>query len=430
MNAVKNYPFLFCFCAAAFLPSLAAAQADPLGWSFLGDTTLAAGQYFFNNSAGSVNGYADADFQESKSFSTASGFYLSEHTVYSGFKQVDDLAGGGTLFQQSLDNTVGATYIRRFENGYSVKPSVEAEAQLFRETTDESWGGGLYDYYRGSAGVTLEHKTRWSLSIPWTWQLSYDFYYTHYPHFQALASQFGSALATPDQGSYLLDSITNQVSYRSDFDLPGFASAWIFYSMDLAEFPDQNLVNSQDQYLSATRSDAYQSLSAGYSKRFLDIQKKSLHVLGRKFAILPRTRPTLSLSAAFDNLVSNQNNFDTDPSHLQYEGGYFNYWEPHISPAVSLEFLPSRATLSCSYDFAYREYPGRLAQFADGTYTAQRLHQYIHSMVIEADYPIWKSLSFTARGIWSDYISNTQFQQTYVYDYVSMVYYGGIEWKL
>ena len=98
-------PFVLCL----LVPGAVQAQE----WKLMGKVDLFAGQYFFEGQSGSVNGYGDVDLQLARSFSPKSGFYLSERTVYTGFKQVNELAGGGTLFQQSLDNSLGFKLIRR-----------------------------------------------------------------------------------------------------------------------------------------------------------------------------------------------------------------------------------------------------------------------------------------------------------------------------
>ncbi len=406
-------------CAVVLLATAAAAGAQETGpWQLLGSADLALGQYYFNKSGGSLNGYSDLTLQEARSFSSASGFYLTEHSLYTGFKQVDELAGGGQLFQQSLDNSVGLKYIRRFEDGYSLKPRVGVRQQLFRETSDETWGNGLYDFYRYEAGVSWEHKTRLGLSIPWTYSYSYDLYYTHYPHFRSLSSQFGSALSAPNSGNHLLDTLTNQFTYRSDMDFAGFATGWATYSMALASFPEQQLVNADDVYMSSTRSDVYQSLNLGGSKRFADLQS------------LGRVRPTGSLGVTISNLFSNQNNFDTDPNHLKFEAGYFNYWEYHLTPSVSALFLGNLMAARISYDLAYRAYSGRLAQNPDGSYTGSPLRQLTHSVAGDVDYPLWKGLAVHARVLWSSSSANTHYDATYTYTYSSFNYFGGLEWRL
>jgi hypothetical protein len=305
------------------------------------------GQYFFNNSAGSVNGYANADMQLLRSLSSDWGFYLDGRAAYTGFKQVNELAGGGTLFQQSLDFGLGAKWVKRYDEGWSLKPRAGWRTQLFRETTDETWGKGLYDFWRAEAGIVWEHKTRLGDEIPWTWQLSYDFYYTHYPHFQSLATQFGAELRTPNPGTRLLDTVTNQFGYRNEYDLPNFISAWIFYSISFITFTDQKIVQSQGQFLSTNRADTYQSLNFGASKRFNDWQT------------LGRVRPVAGISFTVADLISNQNTFDADPSRLKFIGAFYDYWEARLTPNLTTTFLTTKTAVRLGADFAMRSYTAR-----------------------------------------------------------------------
>ncbi|MBI5243107.1 MAG: hypothetical protein HY922_05390 [Elusimicrobia bacterium] len=399
----------------AFLPLTAQAQR----WSLMGEANLLAGQYFYNNAAGSANGYVDLNLQQARSFSPESGFFINERYLYTGFKQVNELAGGGTLFQQSMDSSLGAKYIKRFEGGYSIKPRIGVRNQLFRETMDEDWGKGLYDYWRYEGGLTWERKTRLGLSVPWTYQISYDLYYTYYPRFKSLASAFGAALATPDPGERPLNTLTHQFSYRSEFDLPGFASAWGLASLSIIDFTDQKIVNSKGDYLDSKRSDVYATIGLGYSKRFSD------------FEALGRVRPGASMGLTLSSLMSNQNNFDTDPKRLQYVAGYYNYWEARLSPVASALFLKTQINVRLGYDFGYRSYSGRLTQNSgDGSYTGENLHQYTHGLTLEASYPLWRQLEFKARGLWAKSSSNNSFQQVYTYNYSSYNYFAGISWKL
>jgi len=402
--------------ALVVFSALPACAESP--WKLMGTAQLFLGQYYYQRSAGSLNGYADANFQLARSFSTDSGIYFSEHATYSGFKQVNELAGGGTLFQQSLDNSLGVKWVKRFENGYSLKPRLGLRSELFRETTDESWGKGLYDSWRYEAGLTWERRTRLGLSIPWTYQLSYDLYYTHYPRFRSLASQFGSALSAPDPGQYVLDAVTHQLTYRSDFDFPNFMSAYGLYSLALSDYGDQKVVGSQGQYLNSTRSDAFHTVAVGGSKRLTDLES------------LGRIRPVVGTGLSFSSLMSNQNNFDTDTSRLKFISGYYNYNEVHLSPSLSATFLAHMLNLRAGYDFGYRMYSGRLAQTVDGNYTTSRLRQWSHTVSFDAGYPLVAGLDLKARVLWSSSNANTAYEQVYKYRYESFNYFGGVEWRL
>ncbi len=401
--------------ASVFLGSFSSAQDQ--SWKLQGGLNLMAGQYFYNHSAGSVDGYADGDLLLLRSLTTASGFYFDFHGSYTGFKQVNELAGGGTLFQQSADGSAEAKWVQRFSDGWSLKPRVEVEDQLFRETKDETWGKGLYDFWRYSTGAVWEHKTRLNMEIPWIWQLSYDLYYTHYPHFQTLTTQYGTEQNAPDPGARILDTVTNQFAYRSEFDLPGFVSLWGLYSVSFISFTDQKVVQAQGQFLGTNRSDAYQSLSFGASKRFNDWQ------------VAGRIRPVAGFELTAADLLSNQNDFDADPSRLKYISAYYDYWETHATPSLTMTFLTPKADLTLAGDFGFRQYTGRLTQNADGSYNGDKLRQFSEEVSVSASYPVWKGLSLKARATWSNTSANTAYEQTYQYNYHDYNYFAGVGWQ-
>jgi hypothetical protein len=402
--------------ALALLASSAFAQDQP-AWKAQGELDAMLGQYFFNGSAGSINGYGNLDMQLLRSFSSDWGFYIEGHSTYTGFKQVDELAGGGTLFQQSWDNYAGVKWVKRFDDGWSLKPRLGLRDELFRETVDEAWGAGLYDFWRYEAGLVWEHKTRLNDEIPWTWQLSYDLYYTHYPHFQSLTSQFGTEQTAPNPGSRILDTVTNQLGYRNEYDLPNFVSAWIFYSISFVTFTDQKVVQSQGQFLGTNRADTYQSLNVGASKRYDDWQ------------VLGRVRPVAALNVTVADQISNQNDFNADPSLLKYTASYYDYWETRVGPSLTTTFLSTKTTARVSAELATRYYTGRLAQNADGSYTGNKLHQYTESVSFDASQPVWRSLDVKVRAAWSNTSANTTDEQTYVYNYHDFNYFAGFGWQ-
>jgi len=349
-----------------------AVSAGAKGFELMGKLDLYGGQYFFENQSGAFNGYGIFDAQLAKSYSSSSGFFISARSAYTGFKQVNELAGGGTLFQQSLDNSLGFKWIKRYEGGYSLKPRVGIKNQLFRETKDEKWGKGLYDFTRYEGGLTLERKTRLGLSTPWIYQLSWDVYYTRYTRFKSLASQYGQEIAAPNPGSRTLDTLTNQFSYDSEFDLPGFLRADLFAAVSLVGYQDQKVINSEGRYLPSTRSDSYQTLNLGLSKRFNDID------------VLGGVRPVLGVSLGLANLFSNQSHLDTDPAHLKFIRSYYDYFEQRLSPNAQFTFIGSGFITRLGYEFAIRNYSGRLAQRSDGTYSAKKLNQYSGRFTAEA----------------------------------------------
>ena len=401
----------------AALLLLAPVYSAAGGFDLTGKLDLFGGQYFFESQSGAVNGYGVFDAQLAKSYSSSAGLIVSARSVYTGFKQVNELSGGGTLFQQSMDNSLGVKWLQRYEGGYSLKPRVGVKNQLFRETKDEKWGKGLYDFNRYEGGLTLEHKTRWGLSTPWIWQLSWDAYYTRYTRFKSLASQYGQELAAPNPGSRVLDTLTNQFSYDTELDLPGFMKADLLASVAIIGYQDQKVINSEGRYLSSKRSDSYAALNLGVSKRYNDI------------AALGQVRPVLGVNFGFANLISNQNHLDTDPKHLKFIGSFYDYSEVRLAPNAQFTFIACGLVTRLSYEFALRSYSERLAQKADGTYSSGRLAQYSNSVNFEASYPVYRSLDAKLQGSWAASRSNNRYEQVYRYNYNSSSYFAGLEWR-
>ena len=392
-------------------------DAGAKGFELMGKLDLFGGQYFFENQSGAFNGYGSLDAQLTKSYSARSGFYISAKSVYTGFKQVNELAGGGTLFQQTLDDSLGVKWIKRYEGGFALKPRVGMKNQLFRETKDEKWGQGLYDFWRYEAGLTLERKTRLGLSTPWLYQLSWDVYYTRYTRFTTLASQYGAELSAPDPGSRTLDTITNQFSYSSELDLPGFMKAHLFYALSVIDYQDQRVINSAGEYLSSNRADYYQALNLGLSKRYNDM------------GALGGIRPVIGIDLGLADLISNQNHLDTDPQHLRFIRAYYDYWEARLAPSAQFTFLPTGLIMRFGYEFAVRRYPERLVQDGDGAYKSGRLVQYSNSASLEAAYPLARSLDLKIQGNWAASRSNNRYEQVYRYNYESSMYFAGMEWR-
>jgi hypothetical protein len=383
-----------------------------------GHLSLFAGQFFFEKQSGSVNGYADFDLNLSKSYSPEAGVMADFSAMYTGFKQVNELVGGGTLFQQSFDAGGSVKWLRRVEGGETFKPRLGFKYELFRETNDETWGKGLYDYWRAEAGIGWEKKARLGQSVAWTSNVSYDFYYSAYPNYQSLASQFGTEVGAPDPGSKILDNYSHNISYRGDFSFPGGRSAYTLALLSLAEYPFQRVVNAGGQYDNSLRQDLMFDLTVGGTQRLDDWQ------------FLGRLRPWVSLSAGADRLGSNQNHFDPDPARLKFVDGYYDYTQLRAGPALSLLSLKTGATFDVSYQLAYRHYSGRLTQGVDGSYNdGSLMHQTVHTVSLAFAYPLGRGLELQARANWAQALSNTDYQTTYVYDYHSYNYFGGASWK-
>ena len=191
----------------------------------------------------------------------------------------------------------------------------------------------------------------------------------------------------------------------------------LFAAVSLADYKDQKVINSVGNYLSAKRSDSYQALNLGLSKRYNDIDA------------LGRIRPVLGMTVGLANLFSNQNHLDTDPKHLKFIRAYYDYLETRLAPNAQFTFISSGLVLRFGYEFAVRRYSGRLAQKGDGAYTENKLAQYSNSVSLEAAYPLTHSLDLKLQANWAASRSNNRYEQVYRYNYESSMYFTGLEWR-
>src|SRR5262249_50654230 len=114
------------------------------------DVELLGGQYFFQHNDGALSGnfhFTAAAAIKSPRLS-AWTFEPLLASGYRGTKQVTDLVGGGTLFQETIENRAALRAVYEASPLWRVKPSASYEIDYLKETKDETWGHGLFDHRR------------------------------------------------------------------------------------------------------------------------------------------------------------------------------------------------------------------------------------------------------------------------------------------
>src|SRR5258708_463265 len=148
------------------------------------DAQLLGGQNYYNGSASSFRGLASLKQSSYTQFNERWSLVPLYAGNYRGTKQVTDLVGGGTLFQDSQDHTFSTKLIGSFTNGLKLKAVGGYGLEWLRETKDESWTKGLYDNRRSFGGGEAEG--------PWdkdrSSRLDYYYYLIRFTHYQPLES--------------------------------------------------------------------------------------------------------------------------------------------------------------------------------------------------------------------------------------------------
>lgn len=398
----------------------AAAEAGAVEVIPLYQLSLMGGQYFFSGQKSSLNGNAYGNVAPAIRFNER-WTMLPVYTVnYQGTKPVTDPVGNGTLFQQSMDHRVSVGGIYEASERWRLKPNASYKAQFLKETRDEAWGRGLFDYRKIGVGFEAEDIYREPFSI----RYAYDFYYVRFPHFQSLESKAGvdpngNPLGRETAGANVLDTYNNQFTVTATRPFPyeaPKAALQASYSINYQQFPDQKLVDLSGQYLSGLRRDFLQTFSLSATA------PKPVTLFGDPYRLSNRFGIGMSYNG------SNQNTFDA--GQAKYVPDAYSYTSVWAGPAWTLAWGPEKTQgwVSAGLTWFRTQYLGRLVQEANGAYTDQKQRTDRYLLSLGYGYPIAPNFSLRAQAnfLWSD--SNQHYEATYRYTYSTANYLFGFSY--
>jgi len=286
---------------------------------------------------------------------------------------------------------------------------------FLKETRDETWGKGLFDFQK--MGVSFEGEKVYR--DPFSVRLAYDFYYVNFPHFVSLESKSGTdpngnPLGRETAGAHVLDTLNNQVTLTATRPYPyedPEVSLQGSYSFLWQRFPDQPLVDQAGQYLSANRQDFNQTLS------FSVVYPRSLAD--------DLYRLTSSAQLGFSHNGSNQNTYDA--GQLQYVSDSYSYYSFFFGPSFNLSWGDKKQPQTAGLSFLwYRtQYAGRLTQDPNGLYNDQYQYQDRYLLTTAYSYPIAEHFRLTANANFLWATSNMSYEKTYQYKYNAVSYLFG-----
>ena len=369
--------------------------------------SLLGGQYFLGGTAANFGGRADAYVSPVVRIDEQQSLVPVYSGNYSGTQDIQELAGGSVLTRQRQSHTLSLAYAyqRDFD---SIKPRLSYSKSLDKETTDETWGHGLFDTETWTAGVTGQHERWWG-----TLSESYDYYTAHYPNYSSLLSQSSGVLdpqtfteLSQNSGARVLDNENHRLGlgflYYAD------PVAWhADYDATYRRFPDQAVVDASGGFQSKRRTDWVQNLAI---KAVRDLKPAQV-----------------GLGLRLGALDSDQNSYDA--SRTQYIGGYYSYYEWALTPSVAVA-LKNGGTLYFETGVTQRYYTGRLAQDSNGVYSGSRTNQTTWLTTLSVRYPVMKHLFFRMLASYQASNSNMRYEADYLYNYQANTYALGFEWEL
>jgi hypothetical protein len=390
---------------ATAVPGLKAIETVPV---FNG--SIMGGQYFYKGERSNLNANISALFSPMVKINEDWSFLPIYSGNYQGTKGVGDYVGAGTIFQQEMDQLLSITGIRRFSgSSWRIKPSASFKYEFLKETRDEDWGGGLFDYEKIAAGVELENLYR----DPFSYHFSLDYFHIHFPNYQSLESRAGTdpagnPLSRGGAGKNVLDSDSIEFSAGASRPYPyddPVISLQGGYSLRYQNYPDQKVVDSRGQFGSSARNDILQTLSGsiGYPR--------SLTLNGSEARLDSRLTASVSVNE------SNQNTFDA--AETRYINDTYSDYEWGLGPSVRLAWgrMSRPSWASIGFRFARTQYSGRLAQNAGGLYTSEAQYDDRYNLSLAYGYPIAEGFYLKAQSDWFWSRSNQKFEATYPYNY-------------
>lgn len=387
--------------------------------------SILGGQYFLGGTKASLSGNASLVAAPVLKFNDRWALLPMLSSNYRGTKGINDGVASGTLFQQGMDHRVSATGIYSPDGTtWRLKPSVSYKREFLKETLNETWGQGLFDYEKVGAGFEAENVYH----DPFSYRLGVDFYRIRFPNYQSLEAAVGNDPAGNPLGRELssknvLDTYNFSVSMSGarpfPYDEPVVALQGTFTSL-YQEYADQRLVDTQGQFTNHRpygRRDFLQSVAVGVS------HPRHLQMMGADFKL------DSSFGANTSYNTSNQNTYDASFTKFVFDSySYYNYG---FGPALALSWGEAKRPSSASFSFSYSktQYIGRLAQNSSGVYLTdtQWQERYVASLVYA--YPI--ATGFYLKGqtsfLWAG--SNQSYEKTYLYNYRTANYMMGFTYE-
>lgn len=399
-----------------------AAVAGAVEWTPVVNGSLSGGQYFFQRQKGNFTGNA--------SLTAAAAGKLNERwtilpivsSQYRGTKGVDDGVGSGTLFQQGMDHAFSFTTIRSIlDTNWRLKPSVGYKRQFLKETRDERWGRGLFDYDKISAGFEAENIYK----DPFSWRVGVDAFRIRFPNYISLESRsgvdpLGNPLGRELAPRRVLDSMNYQVGASFTRPFPYDSPALILsggYSFLLKDFEEQLVVNNGGQFERTGRKDWLQTLNGSVGKP----------IPVRPFDKEGRLDLSAGLSFAYNR--SNQNTFDA--AFAQFVSDAYSYWNAELSNSATLSWGDKKTPdwVSASLRVSRLKYLGRLVQNGNGVYQGTKQH---HDRVVFGlgwGHALSPGLTLVTRmnTLWAT--SNHEYNENYAYDYRTINYTLGLNYE-
>ena len=388
------------------------------------------GQYFFQrergNLSGNLNLLASMAIKNEK-LGPKWTIVPVLSSQYQGTKQVADLVGGGTLFQERMSHSLAVRGVYQLSPEWKLKPGAGYRWEFLKETKDESWGNGLFDYRR--PGLSLEAECVYN--DPFSFRLGYDFYHIEFVNFASLESMIkasnGDALARSLSGGSVLDSYNHSLTFGGTLQGPWRSYVEGNLIATLRLFPDQHVVTRTGDFENSTRSDLASQLYLAWR-------------IPREISANWKAAYGIRLEAEKTN--SNQNNYDAQ--RVTFLKDYYDSTAMRVGGDLNLyRKLPARPSggaapnekddrpleLDLAATVGRMNYSGRTVQNSAGLYLNDKTYQNELILSFDVHYPVAPHFMWTSQVGYGRQTSNQHFEKLYKYNFTTMNYRVGFSYE-
>ncbi|MHB9156283.1 MAG: hypothetical protein ACYC5N_11465 [Endomicrobiales bacterium] len=327
---------------------------------------------------------------------------------YNGLMTETQITDYGTLYQQYVDSVASMKLIHELSPG-SLKVRAEGgyKKELARETRDEEWSKGLYDFDNTFASVGLEKRTgRGSVGI------GYRYSSFVFPNYTTLASQEGQSF----MGVHTFDNTVSRLFFTSRFSFSrsprGKMVLDLGANLDAVNYPDQKVVDASGAYLADKRRDTVTSVTPAVAV----------------YSFREKRDSSLGLAFGYTAKSSNQNYLDVDTPW--FTPRYFDYREFTVQPYVTVKFHPADWRLYLGYALGRKDYTDRLAQDGNGAYTGEKASVNTGTLNLGVAYPLGERLELNFTLSSSANSSNYKYEKFYRYNFTAANVLLGLSYEL
>ncbi len=318
--------------------------------------------------------------------------------AYKRMRQYVTQEEGGRLYNNWQIHNGSIALRSKLSDTWSSRLTALATWNFVKETRDESFGKGLYDYedYGGSADfrhISPIDEKRENMQT-----VGFQYFHRDYPHYQSLISLAAQTAVEKKEKDF------DGVKFSGGFEAKNTQGLnWEAKpSLLLKYFIDKRLIDEGG---------------------VLDMDKKRRDyvVTVELNGMYPVKRDAweIAIDNSLDYNYSNLGYYDSTNNDV-YTKNYYTYLSLFTYPYLTYYYplgKDKRVSLRCGYSFLLRDYSDRKAQESGGVYTNNDQRDKEHAFHINCSFPLTKKISWITSYDYTWARSNQKYEKYYTYSY-------------